>query len=543
MARSSPALRVLFLLAALFAAFIVAAVAAPGVARAQAKLPATATSAKPVTAGVDDDDVAFDSPRACMTRFLAAANQQHWAEAATYLELGKGEASKGPELARMLDVVLGRKLWLEPEDMSPAPGGKKDDGLPAGVDELGRIRSKDGKLDPVRIVRKEAKSADDEPRWVFSAQTVSHVEGWYDALGERWVRSHFPPMFFREGPRSFLYWQLAAIVPLALASALVARPFAWFFVALVGRMARKTKLAWDDAAKAGMRGPSRLACGLPVFFVGSRFLGLFQPADALLVRGLRALGMVAFFWFLLRIVASFGGSVLESDWGKSRPSLRNFSAFTLRVGGFAVWTLGGVAVLGELGFPVGSIITGLGIGGIAIALAAQKTVENLFGSVSILIDQPFRVGDTIRVDGIEGSVETVGLRSTRIRTSERSLVVLPNGKLADMRIESLSARDKTRFACKLRIATRSTAEQLTALVALVGEALRRHPKVRAEDVLVRLSALGDGALEIDAGCAVNTTKFAEFADVRQELLLACIAAVRDAGVDLAGPRETPPATP
>lgn len=515
----------------------------PRFAAAQAKVPAPAPTTPSKSATDEDETAAFDSPRASMTRFLAAANQQRWTEAATYLEIGKSDLSKGPELARMLDVVLGRKLWIDPEELSPSPGGKKDDGLPVGVDEIGRIRSRDGKLEPVRLVRKEAKSADEEPRWVFTAQTVSHVDGWYDDLGERWVRAHLPPVFFREGPRSFLFWHVGAVILLGFASALVARPFAWLLVGLFGRTARKTKLAWNDTVKAGMRGPSRLACALPVFYFASRFLGLYQPADALVVRGLRALAMVAFFWFLMRIVASFGGSVLESDWGRTRPSLRNFSAFTLRVGGFAVWFLGGVAVLSELGYPVGSIITGLGIGGIAIALAAQKTVENLFGSVSILIDQPFGVGDTIRVDGIEGMVETVGLRSTRIRTSDRSLVILPNGKLADMRIESLSARDRTRFGCKLRIANRATSEQLTALVALVGEALKGHAKVRSEDVLVRLSALGDGAFEIDAGCAVETTKFAEFADVRQELLLACVAAIRKAGVELAGPRDPAPATP
>ena len=552
MARPTPEFRALLLLTRfVVAAFALASVAAvglvPNVAFAQPRLPAVATVASAAgpakLAAEDEESVAFDSPRASMTRFMAAADEERWSDAATFLDLGKGDVAKGPELARMLDVVLGRRLWLDPGELSPLASGKKDDGLPPGVDEVGRLRSRQGKVDPVRLVRKEAKNAEDEPRWVFSAQTVSHIDAWYEALGERWMRAHFPPVFFREGPRSFLFWHLGALVLLALVTSLGARPFAWIMVGIVGRIARRTKLAWDDTARAGLRPPARLACALPLFFVGSRFLGLYQPADAIVMRVLRALTMVALFWFLLRLVASFGGSVLQSDWGKTRPSLRSFSAFTLRVGRFVVWILGSVAVLSELGFPVGSIITGLGIGGIAIALAAQKTVENLFGSVSILIDQPFRVGDTIRVDGIEGSVETVGLRSTRIRTSDRSLVVLPNGKLADMRIESLSARDRTRFGSKLRVTPHATEPQLIELVALLSDALAKHPKVRAEDVLVRLSALVDGAFEVDVSCAVETTKLQDFADVRQQLLLACIASMGKAGLEMAAPREPPPAPP
>lgn len=504
-------------------------------AYAQVKVPILAATT-PATKTTEEDEPAFDSPRASMSRFFAATNDGRFADAARYLELAKADTDKGPELARMLDVVLARKLLVDPNELSPLATGRRDDGLPAGVDEIGRITGKDGKVIPIRIVRREAKGADEEARWIFSAQTVGQAPILYDALGERWAREHFPPFFFYELPRSFLLWHAAAVALVLLVSYLVAYPLAWVLVAIVGRLAKHWKLAWDDHARRHMIGPARTAWVVPLTWFGTRFVGLYQPAEATLVRALKALVMVALFWFLLRLVASFGGSVLESDWGRRRPSLRGFSAFSLRVSRFVVWFFGAVAVANELGYPVGSIITGLGIGGIAIALAAQKTVENLFGSLSILVDQPFRVGDTIRVDGIEGAVETVGLRSTRIRTSDRSLVVIPNGKLADMRIESLSARDRTRFATKLRILPKATHEQIEAFVGAVSEALARHPKVRREDVVVRLAGMADGVLEVEVAGSVETTKFAEFADARQELLLLCLAAARKSGVEIA-PRD------
>lgn len=524
-------------------ALFVALAAAPASARAQVKVPTpvASSSAKVPPLADDDDAVAFDSPRASMTRFLAAVNEGRFAEAAAYLELSKADAPKGPELARMLDVVLARKLWIDPGELSPHAAGKKDDGLPANVDEIGRIRTKDGKLVPIRIVRKEARSSDEEPRWVFSAQTVSLIDGLYEELGERWVRSKLSPFFFRELPGAFLVWHAGALVLLGFLSALVARPLGFVAIGVAGYLVRRAKLSWSPELREGMKGPARLACALPVIYGGTRFLGLYQPADALVVRGLRAAALVALFWFFLRVVASFGGSVLESDWGRNRPSLRGFSTFSLKVGRFVVGVLGAVTVLGELGYPVGSIITGLGIGSIAIALAAQKTLEHLFGSISILVDQPFRVGDTIRVDGIEGSVETVGLRSTRIRTADRSLVVIPNGKLADMRIESLSARDRTRFVCKLRVVQGTRETELARFVMLLDERIAAHPKVRREDVRVRVSSISEGAVEVDAGCSLETTKLTELVDARQELFFVCLRTAEEVGVSLAGPREALPA--
>ncbi len=527
---------------ALFALF--AAVQALAItAHARAPLPAAPGASDKPEKRDPDEEAALDSPRASMARFQAATSGERWAEAALYLELGRADAARGPELARKLSIVLNRRLWLDPELLSPLSAGKKDDRLPAGIDEIGRIVGKDGKTEPVRLARHEARSADDEARWVFSAQTVARVDGLYDALGDRWFDERLPAPLVREGAGPFLYWQLLALPLVGLLSHLAGRPLAWLLVALLGRLARRTPLRWDAEVAQGMRGPARLASAVPPFVLASAHLALHQPATTLVDRSARAVLVIALFWAVLRALTALGGSVLTSDWGVVRPSLQSFSWLTLRVARLTVWTLGGVAVLSQLGYPVGSIVTGLGIGGIALALAAQKTVENLFGSVSILIDQPFRVGDAVRVDGVEGTVERIGLRSTRLRTADRSIVVLANGKLADMRTECLSARDRTRFACKLRLATRTTGAQLGELVRLLEQALSGHPKVHKDDVLVRFTAVGDGCLELDASCTIATTVFAEFATARQELLLACLEATGRARVELASREAPPPVVP
>jgi hypothetical protein len=137
-----------------------------------------------------------------------------------------------------------------------------------------------------------------------------------------------------------------------------------------------------------------------------------------------------------------------SPWGLTHVASRSLLSLGARIGKVALGIMALVAVISELGYPVTSLIAGLGIGGLAFALASQKTVENLFGAFSIGVDQPFCEGDFIKVEDFSGTVEAIGLRSTRIRTLDRTLITVPNGKLAEMRIETFAVRDRIRLVPK-----------------------------------------------------------------------------------------------
>jgi MscS family membrane protein len=197
-----------------------------------------------------------------------------------------------------------------------------------------------------------------------------------------------------------------------------------------------------------------------------------------------------------------------------------------------------VAVLNELGFQVASLLAGLGIGGIALALAAQKTVENLFGSVAIGVDQPFRVGDVVRIEDVTGTVEAIGMRSTRIRTLDRTVVSYPNGKLADMRAETLASRDRIRLVANLGLAYGTTAEQMRAVLAGVEAALRRQPKLWTESLSVRFTEFRDSTLNVEVIAWFTTSDWSEFTAIRQEVLLELMAVVERAGTTFAYPTRT-----
>jgi MscS family membrane protein len=253
---------------------------------------------------------------------------------------------------------------------------------------------------------------------------------------------------------------------------------------------------------------------------------------------LRAATYLVLFWAGFRVVDVAFAAAATGPWTRASPGVVGFLPLGRKVGKILLLALGLVAVLNELGFEVASLLAGLGIGGIALALAAQKTVENLFGSVAIGMDQPFRVGDFVRVDDVLGTVEAIGMRSTRIRTLDRTVVTIPNGKLADQRAETFAVRDRIRLLANLGLAYGTTAEQMRAVLAGIEAALRRHPKLWPEGLSIRFTEFKDSTLNVEVMAWFATADWAEFTAIRQELYLEFLAIVERAGTSFAFPTRT-----
>lgn len=505
-----------------------------GSARAQAAHPTSVSAAaSAVTADKRPEEEAADSPRACMRTFLDLCERARFDEAAHYLDVPHGAEKRAGDLAHKLYDVLQERLWIDAEHLSPLSVGKKEDGLPNGTEELGKVTDSKGHPVAIRIVRHESRSAEDESRWVFSQATLIAVDALHASLKGRWVREHLPAPLLAQGPKSLYYWQWLALPVLGLLCAAAGRLLESLSGALVRRLVAKRP--WAVRLLPRLRRPTTMAWALVLFWALLPYLALTLRAEDLVERLLRALGYLAFFWALVRCVTVAGDEIAEAKWSSARPNVRSITSVAVSLGKVVVAALALMVALSELGYPVTTVIAGLGIGGVALALAAQKTVENLFGSVSILADQPFGVGDTIKVDGIEGTVETIGLRSTRMRTVERTLVIIPNGKLADMRIESLGPRDRIRFATKLGLARDTDAATIEAIVVALRAKIAAHPSILENDVLVHLSGLGDSSFDIDVAAPVETTDATAFAKIREELLLTCVRVVAAHGATLAIP--------
>ena len=480
-------------------------------------------------------EAAPDSPRSAVEQFLALTRAGRPSEAASLLDLPPSLEGRGPELARKLKLVLDRNLWLDLAKLSSNPAGDKDDGLPPDQDELGTLAGPDGKPEPIRLVRKELAEGH---RWLFSRRTVAHVPAWYDKLDNRALLDRVPAPLMRPGPKELLWWQWIAVLGLLAPAWWGGRVLGWAARKVLLRLAARTSTVWDEALLGKLRGPFALGGTLVLLRLGLPFLGLYAPAALFAVQVLKAGVIYAFFWAALRAVAVAGEVLAEAPWAVANAAARSSLQFTVRLGRILVFTIGLLAALSALGVPVNSVVAGLGIGGIAVAFAAQKTVENFFGAISIGVDQPLRVGDFVKVGDVLGDVEKIGLRSTRIRTLDRTLVTIPNGKLADMQIETFAVRDRIRLAATLALQYGATAAQVREVVSGIEALLRAHPKIWPDTVVVRLAAFAESSLSIEVMAWFRTTDFAEFRDIRQELLLGFMEVVEGAGASLAFPTRT-----
>jgi MscS family membrane protein len=474
-----------------------------------------------------------DSPRDSLTHYLARCREGDYAGAAHYLGVPEAQRSRAPELARRLKAVLDRYLWLDLDLVSPESAGDESDHLPPGTDELGRLPYR-GRQEPVRMVRRGAGT---ESKWVFSEATVARIDRWYAALPDRWMREHLPDVLLRPGPKELLWWQWAALLLLGGVAALGGRLLAFPAQAFLGRLFSRTKTKWDDAFLDRISAPLTLGLGLLVAWALVPSLELYEPARVFVGRVLRAAGLLAIFWALWRSVDLAVSALHASIWTE-RPSARALVSLGGGLAKIIVAALGVVAALSELGYPVAGLLAGLGIGGLALALAAQKTVEHLFGSLSLALDRPFDVGDFVKVEDFVGTVEAIGLRSTRFRTLDRTLITIPNGRVADMRLESFSVRDRMRLACTIGLVYETTAAQMCQVLEGLEGVLRGHPRIWPDAVVVRFKEFAASSLDIEIMAWFVTREWSEFQLIRQEVLIQFMEVVERAGSSFAFPTRT-----
>jgi MscS family membrane protein len=348
-----------------------------------------------------------------------------------------------------------------------------------------------------------------------------------------------PEPLLQMGPWGLAYWQWAGLGTAIVLAWLLGRFGARLGLWIAQRLAGKTESTLDDELVDRLAGPFRLLASVGLMRLALAPLGLTASAHKVVIDVLLALFAFTLVWGTLRAVDVMTAYLQRAQWATDRPAARAVVLLLSRIAKVLVIVIAGIGVLSGIGLPVASLLAGLGIGGIALAFGAQKTVENLFGAVSIGVDQPFRQGDFVRLDAdVMGTIETIGLRSTRIRTLDRTMVTLPNGRLADMRIETFAARDRVRFTTVLNLVYGTTAAQLREVLAGFERTLREHPGVWKEDVTVRFMGFGPSSLDIEIIAFFATSQMAEFRAWRQEVLLGFMDVVEAAKTSFAFPTRT-----
>lgn len=307
---------------------------------------------------------------------------------------------------------------------------------------------------------------------------------------------------------------------------------------LLARLAGRTNAEWDDRLVELMSSPLGLVLALQALRIASPWLPLEGRALATLHEVIGILTTLTVLWTAFRGIDLVRGVLERRSWAIDRPSSRSLLSIGARFAKVGVLAISAIVALAQLGVSVASLVAGLGIGGLAVALAAQKTLENLFGTLSIGVDQPMREGDLVKLYDVVGTVEQIGLRSTRIRTLDRTIITIPNGELANQRIESFTMRDRLRFAATIGLVYETTSQQMRTILGSLEAILRRHPKIWPDVVTVRFKELAASSLDIEISAWFQTTDGAEFSAIRQDLLLDFMAAIEGHGSAIAFPTRT-----
>ncbi len=486
------------------------------------------------TEASDEAPPAPDSPQGVVEGFLALGDRGEFVQAAAYLDLGRLDASRGPELARRLHAVISRVASINPELLSGKSEGTLDDGLARGLERIGAITPRDGSEgDAVDVLLQRRLRG--TPRWVFSRKTVENVDAWYETLDDRWLIDNLPEPLLRMTWGELAYWQWIAL-PVWLG-------VAWLLGWLLGRVTRRivaplivrSAAVADDVLLRRFSGPLTLLWTLAVCRVSLPLMSLLPRAETTMREILGAALVLLVFWGALRAVDLLADLVSRSAWATARPGTRALLPLGVRILKVVVGTLAIVAVFAKLDYPIASLLAGLGIGGLAVALAAQKSFENLIGAFAIGADQPFREGDLVKVEDFTGTVETIGLRSTKFRTPDRTVVTIPNGRLADMRLETYAARDRLRMACTIGLTYGASEAQIRRVLEGIRGLLAAHTKAWPEGAGARLIGFGPSSLDIEVTAAFQTTVWDEFTAIREEVLLAMMVIVEEAGCSFAFP--------
>ena len=258
----------------------------------------------------------------------------------------------------------------------------------------------------------------------------------------------------------------------------------------------------------------------------------------ILTKGFSLVYIYAIFIIVLRLI-SFFGILLQKRAEETENKMDDqLVPFTIEIVKFIAYVFVGGVILGEVfGVNATGLITGLGIGGIALAMASKESLENLLGSFTIFLDKPFTIGDTVTVGSVSGTVEKVGFRSTRIRTFDKSLVTLPNKKMIDAELDNLGMRPVRRVKFHIGLTYETNPEQMKAIVSDLQIMVDEHPKTN-QDGRIRFQEFGSSSLDILVIYFVDSPKWGDLIDVKEDINYKIMEIVKKHNSDFAFPSTT-----
>ena len=321
-----------------------------------------------------------------------------------------------------------------------------------------------------------------------------------------------------------------------IGSILLARLVYAMFKGIFKRWAARTTSKWDDVIVDQVEEPIALGIVILGFWLGYDHLQFGEAADSFMNHVFTILIALDLTWLVARLLDSMVATViLHLDERTDGSMVAQFGPILQKTLRSLVWILGIISGLTNAGYDVGALLAGVGIGGLAMAMAAKDFVANIFGGVTIFIDKPFGVGDRIKVNGIDGNVQEIGIRSTRIQTLENRMVTIPNHQFTDQVVENVTAEPSRKVTVNLGMTYDTTPAQMEEALALLADIVTTEPKVQ-DDCTIWFSGFGDFSLNLTAIYYIR--KGEHWAHVPGVVNMEILRRFNDAGLDFAFPTQT-----
>ena len=417
------------------------------------------------------DEYGRGNPRSCLSEYFKATRSGDYERAEKYLDLRKlprqMDKSQGPELARQLQIVLDRTIRVDLELVSDNPKGNLKDGHKSHLETLGRIKERDSDRS-MDIFLQQVPREDGITIWKFSKRTVAEIPDMYRQFGykpfEEKLSKLFPDITFL----GWGLWQWFLFLVFIGLAFLAARVLTWIGGALLRRKDTQMRLKVAEFVV----GPFRIMLVFLFFYLVVQMIGPSSSLRSILQTA--TLLTIAVAWALVRLldlsIHWWAQRLKKGDESNAvvllRP-VRNILVVLIILIAVLVW-------LSNIGFNVSTLLTGLGVGGIAVALAAQDTLKNFFASIMILLDKPYTIGQRIVVKGHDGVVEDIGLRSTKIRLLTGHQATIPNEQMAGVDVENVARRRHVRRVTNIRIRYNTPPEKIEKAVNIIQGLLDNH---------------------------------------------------------------------
>ncbi|HOG28081.1 MAG TPA: mechanosensitive ion channel family protein [Vicinamibacterales bacterium] len=487
-----------------------------------------------------EDPLRRDTPRGAFMGFVDAIQRDDLALAADYLQWPRQRMPIGrEEAANQLRFVLNHGFEGNLDRLSRDPAGAANDGLPADRERVGTAVLASGERVEIYLARVPQDSG--IPIWLVASDTVSDIPRMYKNAGLPQLERRLPKVLTRTDFGRLQLWVPLALLLLLPALYVVSAVILWLVLEAV-----RLVLRLRGRPIQGRRSPIVRALARPTVFILTVLLHrLLSPHIGIPLlhrqyysRTVTVVLLLTAVWWVWRLIDLAAGRTREGIQPDSPRAAQRVYSLSRRLLKGVVAFVALMVGLSAFGVNLTTALAGLGIGGLALAFGAQKTIENVFGGIFVLSDRSIVVGDFCRIGNYTGTVEDVGLRSMQLRTLERTVVSVPNGTLATMEVENFGRRDKFLFNPTIALRYETTLPQLRRVLADIRAVLAAEASVEASTARARFVRLGAYSFDIEILAYVRAKDYAAFLAEQEGLLLRVIEAIKAAGTDIAFPSQT-----